>query len=399
MTFTDHDPHIPDDLAASLHRAATRVPAADLHPSTPVLRLRARRRRRRAFAASGVAAALVATGVMVSQLGGNDGDVIIEPSDVAIGPAQPGTVTNTVLLPWAWAELQPDGTIGELPKAQPDDSTREAVRLADGRLVTLVARGGDRRAEELGVDPSGDPGSQQMMLGVFSPTGELVGEQDVSQDGVHTSLVGERDGQIVLSRSAVDESGTPAAGVTLSAVDPTGFEETPLASHDDVVFGTAAIGGNTVAAASNAVEDEPAGTCTVWVSDVSTSNANTIPVDDCLSIYDVAVSPGGNYAALQMDSTMPGQDFDGPFRSRLVVVDIVTGELVADQRVDRPELCEGMDPDVCPMLEPRGLAWTADNTVTVVVEDPAPGPNEGHIDDSEAIVPERLRSVTVDVPA
>jgi len=389
MTTTDHDPVIPEDILDGLHRAAAAVPTADLHPTGPALRLRSRRRRRRAGIAAVTTAAAVVALVAVNLAPGDD--------QVATGPGEGTSHSLTdsadrsaaVLMPQQGVELLPDGSTRELPLARPGDLVEEAFRLSDGRLVTLAARDliPGTTSREDGPYVQG----LAMVVAVFGADGKLLGEHDVRHVGEQVRLAGEDQDRIVLIRSRATKGGRPLRGIEISAVDPATFRESSIASVEtmagipDVAAGRLVVAGDTAMAGI----DGPA-RCSLQVIDLGTKATHEVDLPRCASLAQANLSPDGRQVAVAVDI----EDHD-TLRPVLYVVDVRTGDVVTQRRLDDPGTCRAADRRMCQNPEHRALVWRDADTVDALVQDPDPTPGKQLV--SGVLVPERLRTVTVEV--
>jgi len=367
---------IDDDVVAALRRAAAAVPAAALHPREPVLRLQARRRLRITGAAIVAAAAVIVLTVLISQVlpGRSDG------ADVAMaGDAAGGEPSGPVVLPLVHAELLPDGSTRPLPLAHPDDAPEgDAVRLPDGRLVTLVSR---------------ERGDAAVALEVFDRNDELLGEHDVARRGADVSIAGVAGQRVVLVLDQV-------TGVQVSTVDPTTFEERRVADVDRWHGVASAMGDRMVLADDVAASSSG---CTVTVLDLATEDrrdAGTVP---CLGLTDVAISPDGKRAALVIERRIgitAAAVSRGDILDRAVaVIDLDDGKVVETRRFDATQDCSHQArpcPDLPGRVQYRGMAWTDAGTIELVVQDPGPRP-EAEGGETSRLVAERLRTMTIEV--
>jgi hypothetical protein len=406
VTTTDCDADdvvIPAELAAALQRAASAVPAADLHPREPRRRHAARRRRRTTVAACATSAVVLVAAVLI-------GRTVTRPSarpDIAVAD-QPTTATTTpgagetlagphepVLLPAVHGELQPDGTVRPLPLSRPGDvPLGAAVRLPDERLVTLARRGAP---------------ADEVVLTVFDTEGRRLGEHDIGRDGQQVTLAGAHDDQVVLVRSGAS---LPADAV--STIDPTTFEETPIVEVDRPPGISAAAGDRLVL-----VDDGSTSECRITLVDLARGDLGDLDPLPCIGLTSVSVSPDGSRAAVVIDRragigirngagpTPPNTA--GALGSRedvldqaVVFVDLDDGAVVGSERFDITSACAAPPGSGCgrPLgtVAYLGLGWRDDDRVELVVQDPDPA--AGPRDRAElTFVPERVRTVAVDVAA
>lgn len=405
MPATELDPVVPDDVATALHRAAAAVPTAELHHTGPLLRLRARRQRRRiGAAAGGLAAAAVV--VLVAGLASPDGDQVLVGDDTTApgDPSSPsptsssgaGGLDKPLVMGKMGVEWLPDGTTAELPRARPDDLVTDAIRLTDGRLVTLATR--DLQPGVARTDGAFAEGLAYVMA-VFDAQGALLGENDVRRPGGYVSFAGEVDGRVALAR-------TQAAGnccemqpfVEVSTVDPVTFTETDLTRLDGLLGPVDVRAGRVVVAADNAMGD-PAGAadrCSLGVVDLDTGATSSVDLPPCAGARAVSVSPDGRRAAVTTDASAAGDDAAARAGGLdLHVVDLESHKVLSSRPLDLPGHCRGDDMRLCGKTEHRGLVWSDDGTLEAVVQDPEPGPNP--VVDVGRLTTQRLRVVTVEV--
>jgi hypothetical protein len=397
---------IPDELAAALQRAASAVPVADLHPREPQRRHAARRRRRTTVAACAASAVVLVAAVLI-------GRTVTRPSarpDIAVadqptvsgealaGPHEP------VLLPGVHAELLPDGTIRPLPLSRPGDVPRgAAVRLSDGRLVTLVRR-------DVGPGTPTDDGTRagtaHFVLTVFDTEGRRLGEHDVGRVGEDVTVAGARDDQVVLVRS-----GGSSSGDAVSTLDPTTLEETPVAETDRLA-GVSAVGGDRLAL----VEEGPVPECLITVVDLASGELGGVDPLPCIGLTAVSVSPDGSRAAVVIDrragigitggtgtTTANAVGAREDILDRAVVfVDLDDGTVLDSERFDITATCASRARPECgrPLgaVAYLGLAWRDDDRVELVVQDPDPDGAPRALDATD-LVPERVRTIAVDIAA
>jgi len=421
------DVPVPDDLAGALRRAAAAVPAADLHPSEPKLRHAIRRRRRRTVGACFASAAVLAVAVVAAQL-------VDRPSlrsDVAVadrsptedgdgdGPGGPGGPDREprlpVLLPFVHAELEPDGTTRRLPLARENDlPDGGAARLPDGRLATLASR--DLRPGSPRVDGAMVE-DLAYVLAVFDPDGRLLAEQDVRRVGERVSIAGVHDGRVVLVRHTADGNCCGSLpGVRVSTIDPDSFVETPVTEIDRLP-GVAAVSGDRLVlvddGTTGAIDapDAPVPACRITAIDLVTGTSGEVTTLPCLGVQGVSVSPDGTRAAVVMqrragisasgNSLEVGRDV---LDQAVVFVSLDDGEVLGSERFDLAPPCpmeDGLDCELQGPVEYRGLAWVDDDHVELVVQDPAPatGDVRDRVIDVGLLVPERIRTIPVEVGA
>jgi hypothetical protein len=413
MTMTtDDDFPIPDDITAGLRRAAHAVPHADLHPTGPTLRLRARRRRRRTAGAVCAAAAVLAAVVAVKPfdlLGDDNPDVRVGPADggdpAPETPSDPGDdpapelpvqdglpadfELPALLMPDVWSELLPDGTIREIPgrpaDIQPDALMADAVRLSDGRTVTLTIRPPEGVSDE-----EYSEGEGVYVLSVFDPEGALVDEQEVSEPGEAVALGGEHDDSVVLLR------GTAAGRMDVVSVDPATFAETPLTTVDTWP-GYADVRAGVLAMVHTA---EPAGEVTggCWLDAIELTEGAIHQIDlgdACVdTVYDVSVSPDGGRATVIYEGNT-----DGTLTLQVAVVDLwSSGSVVGTASLDGGNHCPDImtDEDVaggCMLSRAIGLGWKDDQTWFVIVQDYDAADDDWAGPWGPELDPEQLRAV------
>ncbi|HEV7761382.1 MAG TPA: hypothetical protein VGO78_20395 [Acidimicrobiales bacterium] len=414
MTTTDCDADdvvIPGELAAALQRAASAVPAADLHPREPRRRHAARRRRRTTVAACATSAVVLVAAVLF-------GRTVTRPSarpDIAVADQPTTTVAGEagagphepVLLPGVHAELLPDGTVRRLPRSRPGDVPRgAAVRLSDGRLVTLARR-------DLGPGAPRDDGiaagTAHLVLTVFDTEGRRLGEHDVGRVGEEVTLAGARDDQVVLVRR-----GGSSSGYAVSTIDPTTFEETPTTEIDRPP-GINAMGGDRLVL----VDEGPVPECHIAFVDLVSGESGRVDPLPCIGLTAVSVSPDGSRVAVVIDrragigitggtggtgtttANAVGAREDIVDRA-VVFVDLDDGTVLDSERFDITAACASRVRPECgrPLgaVAYLGLAWRDDDRVELVVQDPDPGGAPQALD-AATFVPERVRTVAVDIAA
>jgi hypothetical protein len=338
------------------------------------------------------------------------------------GPHEP------LLLPMAHAELLPDGTVERLPVAEDGDAPRgSAVRLPDGRLVTLASRDllpGVEREDGALVE------GLAFVLAVFDADGELLGERDVRRMGENVSIAGARGDQVVLVRSRADGNCCGSlAGVAVSTIDPTTFEEAPIAEIDRLPGIGAAAGdrlvlvddGTTGATATTGATGTtgPGGgavpECRVTLVDLATGESGDVATLPCIGLTAVSISPDGERAAVVIDrragiTVSAGTDVTANANAlgsrqdildqAVVFVSLDDGEVLGSERFDIAPTCSTKSRPECPAVlgavEYRGLGWVDDDHVELVVQDPDPRPDPPVIELGE-LVPERLRTLAVEI--
>lgn len=387
-TDTDVDPAIPDDLADALRRAAAAVPPADLHPTGPALRLRARRRRHRLMAAAGGAAAAVTAVVALNLASGAD-----KPPVAAVDPSElPSTagIHTPLALPQGKGELLPDGTERPLPTAQPDDIVWRYVRLADGRVVTLSSRPGD--AEETSGSALALP-DQPSVLGVFDVDGNLLGERDIRRDDRAAQLIGDVDGQVVLMYTSNTISGN--GGTEIVAIDPDTFEEDQLGIDDGPQPIATATAGRLVIThqQSTLAVGGPADEVECWADVFDLPEGDPRRIDlPCYLIWGAQLSPDGRHLALVHDLAHASIEGDG--QTTLQIVDVESGEIVAGTPLPNP--CREHPEGTCSWEQRQAITWTSDTAVAAVVDVSFMLNTGGNGPPSEQ--PEQRHIITVDVP-
>jgi hypothetical protein len=403
MNLTEHDPTIPDDLGAALRRAAAHVPPADLHPSGPVVRLQRRRRRRRTLAAGSAAAAVLVAALAVQQLRDHDDVTTGDPAESGSetgGSGPEGTPGATgfpapVMAPAVGNELQPDGSFVALPIAQPDDQILDAVRLSDGRLVTLVRREtGTQGAPAAGPEPAAS------MLAVWDAEGDLVEEQDVGRGNELVMLAGEHEGKVVLQRApqALNQA-IAGPGLTLSAVDPSTLQETDLGEVDAWPGSAQIVGDQMLVAGTDGVTTGvDAQLCPLWVVDLQDLTSRRVPgaPPDCVGINGLALSPDGRRAAIVVAQLNAADSTNSVW---LHVVDLASGDIVTSQILhDERGICSTRTESLCLRPDFRAIAWNGPSTALAVVQDPDPA--DGNSQPlAPTLDPERIRTVSVTVPS
>lgn len=407
MGSTGQDVEVPQDLAEALQGAAAAVPAADLHHTGPLLRLRHRRRQRRRAATVlggiGAVAAMALTVLAVGAPGPEDQEVVVgdgtQPSTTApTGPTAPdgggGHRDAPVLLPRAATNWLPDGTTRPVPRAQPDDVVTDALRLTDGRTVTLATR--DLRPGEDRMDGAFVEGVATVMA-VFDTDGTLARQQDIRRVGGYVDLVGESGGKVVLARRrSIGNCCEQRPLVDFSVIDPASFEEEPLVSIDDA-HGPADADDTRLAAASDPGIGG-SGTCRLHLVDLRDQPGDgdpppSVELPGCLDVDVVALSPDGHRVAVV--ATTPGEAAPGELGLGLYVVDVERAEVVHTDDLGRGPC--GADSPMCGPTQVWALDWTDEATLAVVVQDPDPA-LDGLVVDTGLLVPERLRTITVTLP-
>jgi hypothetical protein len=330
------------------------------------------------IAVSSVAAA--ATAVLAVNLAGSDStdsqdssdDTVVMGGDATTAPPSepgPGAATSPLLLPGQEGELMPDGTIRELPRAQPDDMWfGRPVRLDDGRTVTLSTR---HVAPEVAPSEDGLFGDEtEFVLAVFDEAGALLGEHDIREVGGRVNLVGEHDGQVVVTRtrSAGPGSGRMLPDVEVSAIDPDTFEETTLTTVNAGESLGSVAGGRLVLAhdTSMGAGDGAAGPtkCQLSIVDLASKDARRADLTSCSGLHDVALSPNGRYAALIVD---PAPDGQRGTLGALQIVDLETDKTVGTAPLVTP--CDDLRPQqICSVSSNQIITWDDDDTVIAVVE-------------------------------
>jgi len=390
MRCTAEDVEVPEDLTKALQGAAAAVPHADLQPIGPVLRLGNRRRRRRqaatALTGAGAVAALALTVLALSPPAPEEAEIVVgagtntgagqEASPSSSAPPDDG---SPVFLPLAAADWLPDGTTRPVPRAQPDDGVTDALRLADGRTVTLATRdlrGGVEREDGALVE------DVAFVMAVFDPDGSLLGQQDIRRVGGYIDLAGESGGKVVLARrESIGNCCDQRPLVEFSLIDPTSFTEEPLLGVDDA-HGPADADDDRLVASSDPTVGG-GGACRLHLVDLRDRQVDgNVPLPGCLDVHAVTLSPDGSQVAVVANiETGLG----------LYVVDIEQAQVVHtnDDLVDDPCTPTARR---CGPTEVWALTWTADTTLDIVIQDPDPSPN-GTID-TGLLVPTRLRTLT-----
>lgn len=355
MPATETDPMIPEDLADALRRAAAAVPPADLHPSGPVLRLQARRRRHRlAVTVGSVAAAVIAVAAVNIAVGDDTNEPVVTGTNRDVDPSSPKTpaehgLTTPLFLPGTWAELLPDGTERDLPKAQPDDiPIGRPARLEDGRLVSLSTR---------------TSGPNPLVLSVFDTQGELLIERDIHRPERTPQLIGAHDGKAVLARTPTDPEEQPQMDVV--TIDLVTFEETPLTTANLPGLGSVA-GGRLVLGNEQ---------CSLKALDLAAGSSGQIDLESCARIHDLAVSPTGRYVAVIVEQGDVRIDATGS--PAMQIIDLQSGEVVAVKALW--DTCAGREG--CDVTTSQAITWEDEDTAAVVVLiTDASGTVERHID-------------------
>lgn len=410
MGSTGQDVEVPQDLAEALRAAAAAVPEADLHHTGPLLRLQHRHRRRRqavtALGGIGAVAALALTVLAVGSSAPGDEEVVVgdtaERSTTAPSPTAPtapdgngGTDgDDPVFLPRAATDWWPDGTTRPVPRAQPDDGVTDALRLADGRTVTLASRNlrpGEDRMDGAFVE------DVAFAMAVFDADGALVGEQDIRRVGGYVDLVGESGGKVVLARrQSIGNCCEQQPLVDFSVIDPASFVEEPLVSVNDA-HGPADADDARLVAASDPNIGVP-GTCRLHLVDLRDQPGGgdpppSVELPGCIDVDVVALSPDDRRVAVvatTRDEATPDQLWLG-----LYVVDVERAEVVHAEDLEGGHCVA--DAPVCGPTQVWAVNWTDEATLAVVVQDPDPALG-GMVVDTGLLVPERLRTVAVSLP-
>lgn len=408
MGSTGQDVEVPQDLAEALRGAAAAVPAADLHHTGPLLRLQHRRRqRRRAATALGGIGAVAAMALTVLAVGASPpeeqevvvGDGTEHPTTaptVSTAPDGGGADTRDapVFLPQAAADWLPDGTTRPVPRAQPDDGVTDALRLADGRTVTLATRNlrpGEDRVDGAFVE------DVAFVMAVFGTDGALAGEQDIRRVGGYVDLVGESGGKVVLARrQSIGNCCEQQPLVDFSVIDPASFEEEPLVSVDDAHGPADADDVRLVAASDPGIGGT--GVCRLHLVDLRDQPGGgdpppSVELPGCIGVDVVALSPDAGRVAVVANT----QDEAAPdeLGLGLYVVDVERAEVVHTEDLERGPCVA--DPLLCGPTQVWTLNWADEATLAVVVQDPDPDVDDLVVD-TGLLVPERLRTIAVTLP-
>jgi hypothetical protein len=240
------------------------------------------------------------------------------------------------------------------------------------------------------------------VLAVFDADGELLAERDIRRVGEDVRIAGTTGDQIVLVRSRMDGNCCGSLpGVQVSTMDPSTFLEEVVTDVDGLP-GVSAVADDRMVLVDDGIGDRGGRpSCMVTALDLATRGVRDVGTLACIGVSGVAVSPDGHRAAVVIAQLGANED---ELEHVVVIIDLRDGSILGNEAFAMAPNCmdgEATDSPTSgiPCLSPaefRGVAWTSDHSVVLVIQDPNPNPDAVVIDGG-LLLPGRLRAITIDV--